>query len=49
MEYIVAGLSFMFSGFWHFIGCLILLGLIFEGIIRIILAFRGIVPVEDED
>ena len=42
-------LQFMFSGFWHFIGCLILICIIFEGIQELILAIRGIRNQEDED
>lgn len=33
-------LNFIFSGFWHFIGAIIILGVTFEGIELIVKAFN---------
>jgi len=49
MEYLLAALSFMFSGFFQFFGCIILICIVFEGIIQIVLAFKGIDTVVEED
>ena len=34
-------LEFIFSGFWVFVGVLILAGTVFDGIAKIVKAFRG--------
>lgn len=39
-------LRFIFQSFWHFIGFIILFGILSETVIRII---RGYPPKEDED
>ena len=39
-------LKFMFQSFWHFIGSIILLGIVTETIVRL---FRGYPPCEEKD
>lgn len=41
--------QFIFSSFWYFLGFVIIIGVIFKGIQRIILAIGGKEPLDEED